>query len=321
MGSAHHSESLKREIARLLKRGAIRADVCRDYKLAESTVRKFIRQVEEIDAKNAAYEALKRDCGVKHVPKAVETVNHSSKDTHNSSIASFIWIGDLHAPFMHQDAFHFCKELKSVVKPREVAFAGDETDQHAHGKYATDPNGMAAGEEMHKAIEQLIPFYKEFPVAKVCESNHGTRAYKKAFDAGIAPTFLRRIEEVMNAPEGWTWADHWIIDDVFCSHGDPYSGRNAVVKHMHENFMSVAIGHTHSYGRVEIFQTRFRRFFALDGGCLIDPPAYAFKYAGKMNRRPTLGSGVVYDRENAEFVSMNLDHHGRWTGKIKLTLA
>lgn len=142
------------------------------------------------------------------------------------------------------------------------------------------------------------------------------RAYKRAFEAAIPSAFMRAVETVLNAPEGWRWGEHWIFDDVLYVHGDPYHGRNAVVRHLQENYMSAVIGHTHSYGRVEFFQTRFSKLFALDSGCLIDETAYAFKYAKKMNRRATLGCGVIYNREHAEFVPMHTDSHGRWTGRL-----
>jgi len=237
----------------------------------------------------------------------------SKKEKHG---ANALFISDLHTPFEHPDAFEFCKALNKKYKPKHVICAGDEVDQHAMGRFPKDPDGLSPGAEIQRAVERLLPFYKEFPNVKVCESNHTVRAYKKAFESSIPEAFLRRIETVLNAPDGWEWREHWIIDDVMYMHGDPYHGRNAVVKHMHENFMSVAIGHTHSYGRAEHIYTRNGTRFALDAGCLIDEQLYAFKYAKKMNRKPTLGCGIVHNSEYAEFIPMRLDKHRRWIGKL-----
>jgi hypothetical protein len=306
MGSAHHSESLKREIASLLKRGAAMADICRDYKLADSTVRRFIRQVEEIDAKNAAYEALKRDCGVKHVPKAVEAV--SSQDE-----SVVLAIPDLHCPFEHPDALAFLVAVRDRIRPDKVVCLGDEIDAHAYSKWPKDPDGMGAGQELKAAIEALIPFYVEFPEVQVCISNHTVRPHKMMKAIGLPAAFLPAYETMLNAPDGWKWKEHIIIDNVRYMHGDQgKGGQNGWTKNSEVYHQSVVVGHWHSKAGVYYDSAMFN----VNAGCLINDRAYAFDYAKNSHKRPNLGCAVITRGRKATFMPMLTDADGRWIGEL-----
>lgn len=225
-------------------------------------------------------------------------------------------VGDMHHPFCHPDALAFLKAVEKKYKPTVVVCLGDEVDQHALGRYPKDPDGLSAGEELQVALDKLIPFYVAFPKVMVCESNHTTRAYKRGFEAGLPKAFLKDIEIVLNAPEGWQWASEWLVDDVLYIHGDPFFGKNACEKHATENWGSVVIGHTHSYAHVKTFHKRRGNFFAMDVGCLIDEESYAFAYARKMNHKPTLGCGIITYGIHAEFIPMVVDKKNRWISRL-----
>lgn len=225
-------------------------------------------------------------------------------------------IGDMHHPFCHPDTLAFLKAVQKKYKPTLYMCLGDEVDQHALGRFPKDPDGMSAGKELQAAIDKLIPFYLAFPKMLVCESNHTVRAYKRSFEAGLPKAFLKDIEMVLNAPDGWHWASEWLIDGVLYIHGDPFFGKNAAEKHATENWGSVVIGHTHSYAHVKTFHKRRGNFFAMDVGCLVDEEAYAFAYARKMNFKPTLGCGIVFHGRHAEFIPMVVDKDNRWVGYL-----
>lgn len=255
------------------------------------------------------------------------TQTHTAPLREHSKVTSFacngqkngntvLCISDMHHPFVHPDALEFLKAVRDARKTDTVVCLGDEIDAHALGRFPKDPDGMSAGTELKAAIESIAPFYREFPEVMVCESNHTVRPYKRGFESGLPQSFLRELETVLKAPDGWRWASEWVVDDVLYIHGDPFHGKNAAEKHANENWQSVVIGHTHSHGHVKTFKKRRGEFFALDTGCLIDFRAYAFKYARGMNNEPTLGCGVVYQGKSAEFVRMLTDAHGRWTGKL-----
>lgn len=222
-------------------------------------------------------------------------------------------IPDLHCPFHHQDALEFLKAVRNRFKPTTVVCLGDEIDAHALSRYPKDPDGMAAGEEVSKAREALYPFYKEFPEVLVCESNHTVRGHKIAFGSGIPSAFLRTIEQILNVPDGWKYANKHEVDGVLYIHGDSgKSGCYAHVNYMRAFKQSIVIGHIHSYAGVNYEGT----LFGMNSGCLIDSDAYCFKYAKNMPIPVNLGCGIIIDGKEAHFIPMHLDGHKRWTGKL-----
>lgn len=222
-------------------------------------------------------------------------------------------IPDLHCPFHHIDALDFLKAVKSKFHPSTTVCLGDEIDAHALSRYPKDPNGMNAGEEMHKSREALYPFYREFPEVLVCESNHTVRGHKKAFEHGIPSTFLRRIEEILNVPDGWRYANKHEVDGVVYIHGDAgKSGQYAHVNYMKAFKRPVVIGHIHSYAGVNYEGS----LFGMNAGCLIDAEAYCFKYAKNMPIPVSLGCGIIIGGTEAYFIPMRLDANKRWIGVI-----
>ena len=223
-------------------------------------------------------------------------------------------IPDLHCPFEHIDALAFCLAVKEKFNPDYTICLGDEIDAHAFSdKYAHDPDGMTAGQELQKAIEHLVPWYVEFPVVKVCESNHTSRPLKLAFRAGLPAAFLPSYSTMLNAPDGWEWANRHTVDDVLYMHGDNgSSGQFAAIGYMRALKTSLVIGHTHSFSSV-FYEDRF---FAANSGCLIDKTRYCFAYSRNMVTEPTLGCTIVHEGRWAEFIPMLLDKNRRWIGKI-----
>ena len=190
---------------------------------------------------------------------------------------------------------------------------GDEIDAHALSKYPKDPDGMSAGKELKEAIGHLEAFYVAFPKVKVCESNHTIRGWKKGFEAGLPKAFLRTVETVLNAPDGWTWAGRHVIDDVVYMHGDSgCSGFTAHINYMRKLKKSCVIGHIHSYAGVNYEG----HLFGMNAGCLIDVEAYCFKYAKGMPIPVSLGCGIIKGGKTAHFIPLHTDEHGRWTGEL-----
>lgn len=221
-------------------------------------------------------------------------------------------IPDLHCPFEHPDALAFLKAVKSKFVPTTIVCLGDEMDGHAFSRYMPDPDGDGPGQELARSIEHLIPFYKEFPEVLVCESNHTIRGWKKGFDAGLPQSFLRTVETVLEAPDGWRWASHHEIDGVFYTHGDPFHGVNADRKWRQEKNQSVVIGHIHAHAGVKYHGS----LFSANMGCLIDDEAYAFKYARKMPVRVNLGCGLIINGQVAHFIPMRVNNENRWIGRL-----
>jgi len=222
-------------------------------------------------------------------------------------------IPDMHHPFCHQDTLEFLKAVRDKFACNKFLCLGDEIDAHAFSRYPKDPDGLTGGQEIQKARECLLPFYLEFPEMLICESNHTVRPWKQAFEAGLPSSFLPSYAMFLNAPDGWKWASRHVIDDVMYIHGDAgKSGFTAHINYMKAFKRSMVIGHIHSYAGVNYEG----RHFGMNAGCLIDVEAYCFKYAKHMPISVNLGCGVIKNGNEAHFIPMHHDSHGRWTGKL-----
>jgi hypothetical protein len=222
-------------------------------------------------------------------------------------------IPDLHCPFEHQDALAFLKAVKAKFHPTEIVCLGDEIDAHAYSKWPKDPDGMGAGQELKAAIEAMIPFYVEFPVVRVCISNHTIRPMKMMKMIGLPSAFFPQYSTMLNSPDGWSWHEHIIIDGVRYMHGDQgKGGQNGWTKNSEVYHQSTVVGHWHSKAGVYYDSGMFN----LNAGCLINDRAYAFDYAKNSHKRPNLGCAIIMDGKQGHFIPMLTDEEGRWVGKL-----
>lgn len=223
-------------------------------------------------------------------------------------------VPDLHAPFTHKDALNFLTSVQNKYFPRishEVVFLGDEIDFHAISRWPRDPNGMSEAMETREAIKALQPFFKAFPMAKVCISNHTLRPWIKAQSAMLPDVFLKDIGDVIGAPSGWVWKETFLIGNVHFVHGIGLSDTSRAVAGVRG---SVVYGHTHQ-AQLSIHVTSSGSAFGLNAGCLIDEEAYAFKYAQFSVKKPVLGCGVIINGA-AHFIPMILNSKRRWRGVL-----
>ena len=213
-------------------------------------------------------------------------------------------ISDFHAPFGNPDAVDFLSDLKKEYKPEKIVCLGDEIDQASISDWTHSPDGMSPREEYEAAIKQLLPLYKLFPKVQVVESNHGRRPFRKAFNAGLPKLYLKAYREFMQAPKGWTWDESVTIDDVLYIHGDGFSGKDGAVKAAIGHRKSICLGHIHSWGGVTYIANQHSQIFAANSGCLINYKSYAFEYSRHQVAKPTLGTCVVLDGKQAQFIPM-----------------
>lgn len=232
--------------------------------------------------------------------------------------ANFLCVPDLHIPFEHPDALAFACAVDRLWFPgsnRLVVFLGDEIDSHSISRHMPDPDGRSAKDEFELAKVRLRDWYREFPKAFVCTSNHTMRPWKRAYEAGLPKQFMRDVKEVLGAPIMWEWADRWHFNGIVFEHGENVSGPQGALNAAKQNQAPTAIGHLHTFGGV-IHADNFQgKLWGLNTGCLIDTSAYAFAYAKTLRNKPTLGCGVI---KNAApyFVPMRLRADGRWDGAI-----
>lgn len=215
---------------------------------------------------------------------------------------NYLCISDLQIPFEHEKALEFCKYLKKHYKIQDehVICLGDETDQYFGSLFKKDPDGVySAKTEIDITIEKLKHWYTAFPIMKLAVSNHGQRWQRKATEAEIPSQLMRKYEEWIHAPKSWIWRKHWLVKaskmNFIVEHGDDHSGANFHINMALHNGLSTICGHHHSKAVVEHFTTHYQKLWAVVSGCLIDFDQYAFHYARKHAKKPTIGATVILD--------------------------
>lgn len=224
-------------------------------------------------------------------------------------------IGDLHAPYMHEDAVKFLSAVKRKYKPNTVVFMGDEVDAHATSYHEHDPDLPSAGDELKAAIKQLTPLYKMFPKAVVLESNHGSLVYRKALTAGLPSAVIKGYREILSAPKGWTWKyDHVVataLGDIYFHHG-----KSGTHEKLSKNMaMSAAQGHFHNKFYISYWSSPNALYWDANTGCLVDNKSRAMAYGKNNLQKPIVGCMVVVDGI-PQLIPMVLTKAARWTGKL-----
>lgn len=213
----------------------------------------------------------------------------------------YLFISDLQIPFHNSSALEFCKFLQREYSiPKEnILCSGDELDNYYGSVFRKDANaGHTAIQEIDGAKEETKRWVSEFPLMRLCESNHGMRWKKKAFEAEIPEILLRQYQEVMEFPRGWKWAGHWDINTkkpFMVCHGDDYGGGRPHIEAAMHNGKSCAIGHHHNLFSVDFIKTKSLDIWGAVAGCLINPDSYAFNYTKGHKRKPKLGCLVILD--------------------------
>lgn len=211
-------------------------------------------------------------------------------------------IGDLHAPFLRADYLDFCVGLRDKWACNEIVFIGDIIDNHYSSFHSSDPDGYSAGEELDRAIDMLVGWQDEFPIAKVILGNHDRLPARKALDAGISSRWLKNYSDVLGTP-GWDFVDHYIKDDVMYVHGD---GSGHAILRARKDLISIVQGHLHSKAYVEYVVGRFTKVFGMQVGCGVDDDSYAMAY-GKNAPQSAIACGIVLNNGKQPIVElMNL---------------
>jgi hypothetical protein len=210
-------------------------------------------------------------------------------------------ISDLHAPFHHAHAIDFLARLKKEIKPDAVVCMGDEIDAHGWSRHERHPDAPGQGDELKDAVKVLKQLYKLFPNVHVCRSNHGERHFKAATRCGLPSAFIKQMKEVLEAPDGWKWADHWMLDDVIYQHGEGFSGPNAALAAMRANRCSTVIGHIHSWAGIQYHSNGHNLSWGMNVGCLVDAPSLAMQYAKANPNKQVIATGAVIDGVPAIF--------------------
>lgn len=210
-------------------------------------------------------------------------------------MATVLAVPDLHCPHHHPQALAFLQRLLLEHKPDEVVLLGDEVDFAAFSRFPKDPDALGPGDELAASCEAILPFFRLFPRAKVCTSNHTERIYRQAAAAGVPRRAMLSPRRLLGAPAGWRWRDEWKIDGVRYRHGDGLGGENAAKLARQRFGINLVFGHLHGLCQFDRGTSDAGTTWAFAVGCLIDPKAHAFSYAKHAHRKPVLGAAVIRD--------------------------
>lgn len=213
-------------------------------------------------------------------------------------------VPDLHIPYQNPKALDFIVETFVRRGVTDIVFIGDVIDAYWYGhKYLKDYCIIGPREDYELSKLFLQKFYEEFPFATFIIGNHDLRIVRRE-DDGFVEDFETTFRSKYKPPKGWKVKTQVIIDDVCYIHGTGTSGQNASVTMFRSKRMSTVIGHTHTFGGIIYMNNGIDSGFALNVGCLVDLQAPVFDYGLANREKPTLGCGVVYSKEYAEFIPL-----------------
>lgn len=223
-------------------------------------------------------------------------------------------IGDTHCPAMHEGYTDFLEEMYDTWSCDRVVHIGDLVDFHAISYHQKVFGLQDIEREMEAAREQVATLTGLFPDVDYMIGNHSALPSRQAADAGLPPSMLKSLAEIVGLPKTWTvHARHsdLLIDGVIYRHGD--KGRsnqsNAAFVNAQMEFTSVVQGHFHAQAGVCYGANQRSRYFGLQVGCGTDPRSPYMDYSKIYTKRPLLGCGIVLDGEYAAFEPMHLEDY------------
>ena len=204
-------------------------------------------------------------------------------------MARILCAGDLHTPFDLDGYLDHCIEIHARYDCDQVIFLGDVIDNNYSSYHETNPDGMAGGLELIKAIERLQTYYQAFPDATVIIGNHDRMIMRKGHTSAIPKAWLKDYNEVLGTV-GWEWTDRLVVDGVQYVHGESGTARTKCKS----DLMSTVQGHLHTQSYIEYIHGYNGSIFGMQVGTGIDFESYAFGYAQR-GKRPAISCGVVID--------------------------
>jgi hypothetical protein len=208
----------------------------------------------------------------------------------NGNLDNVLIIGDLHAPFTLPKYLEFCKEQQKKYNCGRVIFIGDIIDNHYSSYHESDPDGMSAGDELDKAIQDIQAYYDAFPTATVIIGNHDRLVYRKAFSGGVSKRWVKEYKDVLKVPN-WDFVESIEIFNVNINHGEGGTARSKMKKDLQSQIQ----GHLHSDFYLEYIVGKNFRIFGMQVGCGVDHHSYAMAY-GRNFKKPAIGCGVLLNK-------------------------
>ena len=239
----------------------------------------------------------------------------------NAKGKSCLIIGDLHIPFMHQDAFKFLAAIKKkyLDKNSLIFSIGDEVDGNQISMHDKDPDILLSpSSELEKCIDIIHMkggLNELFPKMRILSSNHGDLVYRRAKKGGLPLHYLRELKDVYGVK--WSWHNEIMLStrngSIYLCHGRS-SSRGKLAGGLASSTIQ---GHYHGLFGVRWYRGGSENRFCCYTGCLIDEHNLAFSYGRLSTSRPILGSVILTKEGLPVPLLMLLDKNNRWTGKLQ----
>lgn len=217
-------------------------------------------------------------------------------------------IGDVHLPFEHPNYLEFCIETFINHKVTDIVFIGDLVDNHAISRHQTSTKALSPTQEFEMVMDKLEKWKITFPVAKFLIGNHDSIPSRQLATLGIPDFYLKDYQSLWQLPKTWEIDVEFIIDDVLYFHGINSSGKDGALNTAIFNRLSSVQGHSHSFLGCKYSANKRGILFGMNVGCGIDIDSYAMEYGKHYVKKPTLGCGVVYSKNEAYSIPMTKKH-------------
>jgi len=237
-----------------------------------------------VENSELTFDTLRKKIGT------LRTKQNELKAISDNDSDNILIIGDLHAPFTLPKYLEFCKEQQKKYNCGRVIFIGDIIDNHYSSYHESDPDGMSAGDELDKAIQDIQAYYDAFPTATVIIGNHDRLVYRKAFSGGVSKRWVKEYKDVLKVPN-WDFVESVEIFNVNINHGEGGTARSKMKKDLQSQIQ----GHLHSDFYLEYIVGKNFRIFGMQVGSGVDHKSYAMSY-GKNFKKPAIGCGVLLNK-------------------------
>ena len=203
---------------------------------------------------------------------------------------------DVHFPYHHPEVFDFLADAKREHKPDRVIINGDLTDSYQFSQYSKSLGADSVAKELKDLRKNTKKLIKIFPKAIITSSNHDARLWNKAKIAGIPKEVIMPYTQLIGADK----ADWRLVPELTFT-CDATREQWFVMHHMAGAALNAAKGlganvilsHQHTKQGIYRSQALKHAFWAVDTGCLIHEPSYAFAYQKLSQNKPVLGCALI----------------------------
>lgn len=213
---------------------------------------------------------------------------------------------DSQAPFNHKKYIEFHRYALRHYRCVTAVHIGDLVDFRflsSHG-LRPDPNDEhTPTQELDAAKDFIKELQSKIPLTHILSGNHEKRIIKRAKEAGIPVTLLKKLHEILGIKSDIKVVErlHHYGNRVLLQHGDACN-RNLIraAAQACEIGISVVFGHHSSAGGVH-YHSRLKHgiedqrqtIFAMNVGGCIDEQSYGMAWAKQFHSRITQGCGVL----------------------------